>query len=81
MVDVEVAVAGGADKPEEGTYAVSAHGIGSILDSICRKSRIFDCRLVKRAGWVWMTDKAELAVVASIAGSAAEKTEAEELIL
>lgn len=55
--------------------------MGSSLDMSCRKRATLDCRDVNRAGWVWMVDSADEAVVASIAGRAAEKTEAAELIL
>jgi hypothetical protein len=42
---------------------------------------MLDCKEVKRAGWVWMVARADEAVVANIAGRAAENTDAAELIL
>lgn len=51
------------------------------MDNKCRKSATLDWRDVKSAGWAWIVARADEAVVASMAGRAAEKTDAAELIL
>jgi hypothetical protein len=59
---------------------LSVMGKGSSLERIWRNSRMLACRVDWRAGCEFKIEMAVEAVVASMAGSDAEKTEAEELI-
>ncbi len=71
----------GDDVLESSFGAEDESGKGSILDNSFRKARMLVWRFERRAGWVrsiWIDAEA---VVASIAGREAEKTDADELIL
>ena len=55
-------------------------GSGSSLDNCCRKTRMLACKVESREGWDARMARAAEDVVASIAGRAAEKTDADELM-
>jgi hypothetical protein len=67
------------EDPMVGT-PLSVMGKGSSLERIWRNRRMLACRVDWRAGCEFKIEIAVEAVVASMAGSDAEKTEAEELI-